>query len=102
LAGRALAPRPAGVFLQLVRAVERRCIRRCIECRAYAVAVDRRAPLDETGDVVLGQPSAREDTDARAARAVEDAPHGPGERIEVAAVDAHRVDREPFGGEPIG
>ena len=61
LAGRPLAPGDAGVFLQLVGAVERRHVGRRGQAGADAEAVDRRAGLHDLGDGVLVEPAAGED-----------------------------------------
>src|SRR4030095_8614173 len=50
LAGGALAPRQPGILLELVRAIEPRCVIRGGQAAADAEAVDRRARSDDVRD----------------------------------------------------
>ena len=91
-AGRALAPRPAGILLQLVRAVQSRAVVGNVEARADAEAVDGRAAGDELRDAVLVEPAARENPDLAQAGGVEDRAHAVCERREIAAVEPNGRD----------
>ncbi len=97
LAGGALAPRQPGIFLQLVGAVERRRVLGGDEARADAVAADRGAGAHQRRELVLVQAAADEDVHIREPAVVENPPHRPGERGEIAAVDAHGAHRDAVG-----
>src|SRR6516164_2022755 len=99
LAGRKLATRHAVIFLELVRAVERRHVGRGDEARPDAEAVDRRTMPRKRQERILVDPAARKDRDVGKAAPVEDAPHLLRERDHVAAVEAHSPNRNP-GGQP--
>ncbi|GBD41042.1 hypothetical protein HRbin39_00417 [bacterium HR39] len=94
-----LAAGPAGVFHQLVGAVERGPVVGGGQTRADAVAVDGHALGQVTRDHVLVDAAAREDAHLRKPALVEDAPHPAGVLGEIARVDAHAVDADAFRGE---
>ena len=68
LAGRALAARQTGIFLELVGTVERGRVGRRRQAGADAEAVDRRAGSNDFGDVVLIEPAACENGNTSKAR----------------------------------
>src|SRR5262249_18579196 len=93
-AGRALAPRHAGVFLELVGAIEPRRVGRSGQTASYAEPVDGRARADHMRDRILIDATAGEDGHVTEPALVEDAPYVLGQRDEVAAVEAHTPHRD--------
>src|SRR5262249_27561681 len=99
-AGRALAPRHAGVFLELVGAIEPRRVARCGRTASDAEPGEGRARADHRRDRILIDAATGEDGHVTEPALVEDAPHRLGQRDEVAAVEAHTAHRDARCFEP--
>src|SRR6185437_13650260 len=97
LALRQFAPRRAGIFLQLIRAIERGRIDRGVEIYAYAVAVDRRLLAQHALQHVLVDAAADQYDDTVQPAGVEDGAHLARLRSEVAGVDAHAANGDAVG-----
>src|SRR5262249_55503647 len=96
-AGRALAPRHPGVFLELVGAIEPRRVGRGCQTAADAEPVNRRARSQHSRNRILIDAAAGEDGHVGEPALVEDAPYLLGERDEVAAVETHAAHRDTRG-----
>src|SRR2546429_8793123 len=100
LAGGALAPRQPGILLELVGAIEPRCVIRGGQAAADAEAVDRRTRSDDVRDHRLVDAAAGEDGHVAQPALVEDTPHRLGQGDQVAAVETHAPDRDARSLEP--
>src|SRR5262249_6698992 len=99
-AGRALAPRHAGVFLELLGAIQPRRVGRRGQTASDAEPVDGRACADHMRDRILIDAAAGKDGHVTQPALVEDAPYVLGQRDKVAAVEAHTAHRDARGFEP--
>src|SRR6185437_16078456 len=95
LARRALASGHAGIFLQLVGAVERRDVRRGRQAGPDTEAGDRRAARQHRTHLVLVEAAAGEDRRASETALVENAADPDRLRREVAAINPDRFDLYP-------
>src|SRR3990172_6597577 len=99
LALRALAPRAAGVFLELVGAVEVGRVVRGAHVRADAEAVNRRAAREQDAHDVFIEIAAGEDAHLPQPAVVQYPAHVARVRREIAAVQAHGLDRDALARE---
>ena len=92
LAGRALAPRRAGVFLQLVDHVQGWGIGGGVQARANAKAIIGRAGGQQRRDLFLIEIATAQNRHLTQAAGIENVPYPPRLFSQIAAVDAHALD----------
>src|SRR5262249_4042134 len=94
------APRQAGIFLELINAIEPRRVGRRGQTAADAEAVDRRARSDDVRNHALVDAAAGEDGHLPQPALIQDAPYLFRQRGQVAAVETHTGDRNARSLEP--
>src|SRR5215470_4601655 len=99
-AGGAFATRQAGIFLELVNAIEPWRVGRGGQTAADAEAVYRRARSDDVRNHTLVDAAAGEDRDLLQSALIQDTAHLFRERDQVAAVETHTGDRNARSLEP--
>ncbi len=92
---RAFTARAPSIFLQLVDAVQIRCVGRCADVRADAVGIDRRAALMQRFEPVFVEVAAREDLRLLQSARIENGTHAPRVFFQVAAIDPYATNFDP-------